>query len=75
MGVARSLWEGWKRVARKIGEVQAVIVFTVLYYCVIGPVGLVLQLLSDPLRLRARGGTHWVPRPGMHATLDRARRQ
>lgn len=57
----RALWKGWLRVARAIGTVNTVVLLTVLYWLVVVPLGVVLQLLgSDPLRLRrVSGPTLW----------------
>ena len=69
-------WQAWKRVAHWIGEKQAFVVYTVLYFVVIGPIALVRRLTSDPLQLRGRGRvSFWIPRPATAATLEDARRQ
>jgi hypothetical protein len=44
-------------------------------YVAVVPVGVVLRLTTDPLRLRRRPpGTNWQPVPERPASLDDARR-
>jgi hypothetical protein len=59
----RALWEAWKVVAHAIGKVQARIVFSLFYIVLLGPVALVLRLVSDPLRHRLPSATNWRDRP------------
>ena len=69
-------WQAWKRVAHWLGEKQAIVVYTILYFVVIGPIALARRLTSDPLQFRGRRrSTFWIPRPATAATLDEARRQ
>jgi hypothetical protein len=69
-------WQAWKRAAHWLGEKQAIVVYTVLYFVVIGPVAIARRIFTDPLQLRARRRpSFWVPRAAMPATLDEARRQ
>lgn len=57
----RALWKGWLRVARAIGTLNTVLLLTIVYWLVVVPLGVVLQLLgSDPLKLRRGAGqTLW----------------
>ena len=69
-------WKAWQRVAHWIGERQAIVVYTVLYFAIIGPIALARRVFTDPLQLRGRRRTtFWLARPVMPATLDEARRQ
>ena len=72
----RTIWEGWKDVAHRIGEIRARVIVGLLYLVVVGPVALLRRLGADPLTRRdAHCSTCWVPRPGRAAGLDDARRQ
>jgi hypothetical protein len=72
----RSVWEGWKRFAFWLGDKQATLIYTVLYYVLVGPIALARQPFSDPLGRRRRGEpTFWAPRAPVPPTLDEARRQ
>jgi hypothetical protein len=57
----RAPWKGWLRVARAIGTLNTILLLTIVYWLVVVPLGVVLQLLgSDPLRLRrVSGPTLW----------------
>lgn len=50
-GLPRRLWEGWKRIARRIGEFQSRVILTGLYFLLFGPL-LPFIRSRDPLRLR-----------------------
>ena len=72
----RKAWERWKVIAHTIGDYQARVILGVLYYLLLGPVGLIRRLLADPLGLRREPrDTFWVSRPPTDTGLDGARRQ
>ena len=48
------LWEGWKRVAKKIGDVQARIILTLFYIFIVGPFALAIRWFGDPLAIKER---------------------
>lgn len=57
------LWEKWKVVARRIGDFQARVLLSIFYFTVLAPFALGVKMFSDPLRLRATGGSGWTERP------------
>ena len=71
--VLRRLWEGWKRVGRKIGDFQARVLLTVFYFVILAPFAVVVRFKADPLGIKRGGGWHPVVRAG--APIERARRQ
>ena len=72
----RRAWEGWKRFALWLGDKQATLIYTVLYFLMIGPVALARRGFADPLLVRARANpTFWRPRVQTPPTLIEARRQ
>lgn len=74
-GLAR-IWEGWKRFAFWLGDKQATLIYTVLYFAVVGPIALVRRPFTDPLLARARHRpSFWLPRAPVPAALEEARRQ
>jgi len=76
MAVLSRAWQAWRRVAHWIGEKQAIVVYTVLYFAVIGPIALVRRVFTDPLQLRARRReSFWLPRAAVPPTLEEARKQ
>jgi hypothetical protein len=63
----------WMRGAMLLGEVNARIILTVLFYLVIAPLGFVLRRFRDPLDRSLHDGrtSDWTPRPP--TVLDPAR--
>ena len=57
----RALWAAWKVLATRIGHFQSRLILVVLYFVAVGPVALIVRMVSDPLGLKARGST-WTTR-------------
>jgi hypothetical protein len=55
----RKLWEGWKRVAKRIGDFQARVILTVLYFVIIAPFALIVRWGADPLALKRSAQKGW----------------
>jgi hypothetical protein len=76
LGPLRRLWRGWKRVGKKIGDVQARLLLTLFYFVLVAPCALVVRATSDPLSLRPTSPRGWRERPASDAaTVATARRQ
>jgi hypothetical protein len=70
----RALWEWWKRVAKRIGDVQARILLTVFYFLILAPFALVVRWGMDPLAIKTASG--WRSKEGTPGNpLERASRQ
>ncbi len=68
------LWQGWKRLAHRIGDAQARFILTVFYFLILAPFALVIRWRSDPLSLRRFPG--WLRRSDAPAdAIRRAREQ
>lgn len=74
-GLLRATWERWKKVARAIGVVQTQLLMIGFYVVLALPLGLVMRLTTDRLRLRPPEGTNWVPHRQEPQNLETARRQ
>ena len=74
-GLLRATWQRWKKIARAVGVVQTRILMVFFYFLLVLPLGLILRLTGDPLRLRAREGSNWTPHRHDEANLESARRQ
>ena len=70
------LWAGWKRLAHALGQVQNVLLLTVVYHLGIGPLALIGRLARrDPLGLRRPPeGRYATPPPPPTRTLEEAKR-
>jgi hypothetical protein len=72
----RKLWERWKVVAQKIGDVQSRLLLCIFYFVVLAPFGIGVRILSDRLHLRQQSHSHWLPKESNSTTLwQNARRQ
>ena len=75
-GAARRLWDGWKRIGRKIGDFQARALLTLVYVTFLAPFALAVRWTSDPLALKPRTPRGWRPRAADgDDRVARARRQ
>lgn len=76
LSLVHRFWRTWRRLARRIGDAQARVVLSVVYFLVIAPFALVVRLATDPLALDPGTPKGWRtrPTPTEHA-LERARRQ
>ena len=70
------LWERWKVLAQRIGDFQARVILTLVYFVILGPMAIVLKLLRDPLGLKPPAGSSiWVSKPAHEDSLEASRRQ
>lgn len=70
-----TLLERWKRVARKIGDVQSRILLTFFYLFIMGPFALLVKR-SDPLGIKAGRSRGWILRNDANKTsMKRATEQ
>jgi len=51
-GLLQAIWQGWKKFGRKLGDVQARLLLSLLYFTVFVPFALVLRWLCDPLSIK-----------------------
>jgi hypothetical protein len=72
----RTAWEGWKSFAHKLGDFQARLILTVLYFVIVGPFSLLVRFGSDPLTLKRGTARGWMARSDVKGTaLERATQQ
>lgn len=70
------LWAKWKPLAKRIGDFQARVILSIVYFLILGPYGVVVGLFKDPLKARRRPpGSLWESRPQEPVSLEAARRQ
>ena len=70
----KRLWQGWKRIARVIGDFQARVLLTLIYAIVVLPFGVTFRLVSDALRIKQRPPA-WLDYANNPDDMDWARRQ
>lgn len=72
----QALWERWLGFSKKFGDFQSRVLLAFLYFIVVLPFGLGLQILSDPLKTRKeQPDSLWEPWELTPKTIDEARRQ
>ncbi len=74
----RRIWEGWKKIARKIGDFNARVILTVFYFILLMPFAVMVRLFTDPLEIKKntmKKGWHMKEeKPGV-TPMERAARQ
>ena len=77
----KNLWQKIKEVGQVVGDFQARLILSLLYYILVLPMGLLTRLGGDSLRASSLGrpaqpgDSHWQSRPNQASTLGQARRQ
>ncbi len=72
----RRLWEGWKRVGKKIGNFQARLLLGIFYAIFLAPFAVMLRWLSDPLAIKPGSKRGWLPRNEQETSAEElAKRQ
>lgn len=54
----KRIWEGWKKIAKKIGDFNARLILTIFYFILLAPLALVVRR-SDPLGLTKNKTKGW----------------
>jgi hypothetical protein len=72
----RKLWERWKQIAKTIGDFQARLILSVVYFIIVGPFALILRWVADPLSLKKSTEQAWCVKPEVkESPLKRAMNQ
>ena len=72
----RKIWIRWKVIAQKIGDFQARLILTLVYFIFVTPFGIFVRLLSDPLVVKNKAHeTMWSVKELDEPTLENARGQ
>jgi len=75
-GLLQAIWQGWKKFGRKLGDVQARLLLSLLYFTVFVPFALVLRWFCDPLGIKTAASRGWGDRSEKSGSpLERASRQ
>ena len=64
----------WKKIGHAIGNFQARVLLTVIYYVLVMPFGLAVRLFSDSMHSKKRP-EKWFDHPAISNTLEEAQRQ
>ena len=75
MAMLKKVWELWKAFGRLMGNLVARVVLSIFYFTVFVPFGLGVRLFSDPMQIKTRPNSLWVPRASGDRTVADVRRQ
>jgi lipopolysaccharide/colanic/teichoic acid biosynthesis glycosyltransferase len=75
--IFRRGWEGWKKIARKIGDFNARVILTIFYFILMLPFALLVRLLTDPLHIKEKSVKRWrmIEKKPDLTPLERAEKQ
>lgn len=74
-GFFRKIWLKWKPFAEKVGNFQAKVILSVLYFIVFVIPGVIVTVFSDFLDIKGEKNRSWSPREVKIETLEDVRRQ
>ena len=69
------VWKRWVRMAEFIGNVQMVVILTLIYWTMLAVVAIPLKFFDDPLTVRKPDRIKWVQREAPESVLDSMRKQ
>ena len=74
-GWLRRAWRGWKVFAREVGDFQARLILTVLYFLPLAPFALAVKWATDPMAIKPGTPKGWRPTPDPGRPAKTAARQ
>lgn len=76
VGGLLKLWRRWQAIAHAIGNFQARVLLSLLYFVMVPPFGLITHVTMDPLQLRRQPRkTFWITTAPRASSLADARKQ
>jgi len=70
------MWDGWKHFAKMVGDFQARVILTVIYFLLVAPYAVIVRAVSDPLRTKSGArASMWQGKAAERISLETARRQ
>lgn len=75
----KKTWRSWKKIAEKVGSIQATIIFGAIFILIIIPLSFVLRMVNPTIlrgsRFNARKGSYWSKIKKKKFNLEFARKQ
>ncbi len=75
MKILKVAWHGWIKFAHVIGNIQMILLLTILYWIGITLMAIPMKLLSDPLSLKKPIVPKWTDRRNDGDLIDSMKRQ
>lgn len=57
--ILKRIWDGWKKIARKIGDFNARVILTIFYFVLLLPFALMVKFFTDPLEIKKGAKKGW----------------
>ena len=73
MNAIRQIYNKWTALAQKIGNFQATLIFSFLYFLLVTPIGIMTQIFSPTLK--TGGASNWTKIQNQPSSLKRLREQ
>jgi hypothetical protein len=74
-GLLQAIWERWKKFGRKLGDVQARLLLSLLYFTIFVPFSLIVRWLCDPLSIKPHQQGWRAKADTKGSSMDRALNQ
>ena len=71
----KKAWRWWAGIAKHIGDFQARVLLTVVYFLVLLPIAAIVTMVSDPLHLRFDAKPRWTEHANESPSFATTRRQ
>lgn len=71
----KKLWQALVRFTERFGQIISRVVLTLLYFFLVGPVGIFFSLVRGGLEAEEAPDSTWLPSPPSNESLSEARRQ
>jgi hypothetical protein len=66
----KNVWDKWWRISGHAATFQAKVLFTLVYFTLLAPIGILIKLLGDPLKVSpTHSASAWEERPPQEAPL------
>jgi len=69
----KKAWEKWKEIAEKIGNFQANLIFSLFYFVLVTPIGIIASLFKD--LLFTKSSPEWMKFDNNTSTINQLKEQ
>lgn len=73
--VLAKVWRGWLKFAEVVGNVQMIVLLSIIYWTMLLVLAVPFKFLSDPLGLKRGRVFRWVSREPVSDVLESMRKQ
>ena len=73
--ILKTAWRRWLKIAEVLGNIQMIVLLTLIYWTVVLFMAVPMKVRSDRLALRDPSRGHWVDRDSDLGSLESMRKQ